>query len=188
MLFPVPILTQVQKQRERRQTIEKTVETHFFGVEPLFFEVEPPLCGIEWANFAGEPEDQHPHPGMVAVMGEMLAVPCFLVWLRGLGQKKDRNGQKRVHLHALHGHVKKPSDIEANISLANIEAYCCICIYIFGFGILCYGAALASSLSEPFFQSKTEEAAPRQEIVFVKTNKTTGLSQRLFFKVGFGRI
>ena len=72
-------------------------------------------------------------------MGDMLAVPCCFGLAKGVGQKKDRNGQKRVHLHALHGLVKKPSDIEANISLANSKTYCCICIYIFGFGILWSG-------------------------------------------------
>ena len=49
------------------------------------------FCGIERANFVGEPEDQHPHPTMVAVMGEMLAVPeslVFLVWLTGWAKGK----------------------------------------------------------------------------------------------------
>ena len=60
-----------------------------------------------------------------------------------MGQKKDRNGQKRVHLRALHGHAKKPSDIETNISLVNSE----ICIYIFGFGILWSGLSVKSFLA-----------------------------------------
>ena len=64
-----------------------------------------------------------------------------------MGQKKERNGQKRVHLHALHGHVKKPSDIEDNINLAISEAHCCICIYIFGFGILWGGLGAKSFLA-----------------------------------------
>ena len=109
------------------------------------FVVKPPFCGIERAFFSGEPEDQHPHPGMVAVMGEMLVV--FVGLAKGVGQKKDRNGQKRVHLHALHGNVKKPSHTEANISLANSETYCCICIYIFGFGILWSGVSVKSFLA-----------------------------------------
>ena len=64
-----------------------------------------------------------------------------------MGQKKDRNGQKRVHLRALHGHAKKPSDIETNISLVSSETYCCICIYIFGFGILWSGLSVKSFLA-----------------------------------------
>ena len=63
-------------------------------------------------------------------MGGVLAVPVFFGLVKGVGQKKDRNGQKRVHLRALHGHAKKPSDIETNISLVNSETYCCICIHI----------------------------------------------------------
>ena len=85
---------------------------------------------------------------MVAVMGGVLAVPVFFCLVKGVGQKKDRNGQKRVHLRALHGHAKKPSDIETNISLVNSETYCCICIYYITYSASgFYGAALASSLS-----------------------------------------
>ena len=86
--------------------------------------VEPPFCGIERANFAGKPEDQHPHPVMVAVLGEMLAVSCFFGLAKGVGQKKDRNNQTRVHLHALHDQDKKTSGTEATISLANSKTYC----------------------------------------------------------------
>ena len=58
------------------------METTCFGVEPPFFGVEPLFVGVERANVAGDPDDQHPHPGMVAVMGR--DVGCLvLFWLRG---------------------------------------------------------------------------------------------------------
>ena len=97
-----------------------------FGVEPLFFGVERLFFGVERANFAGDPEDQHSHPGMVAVKGKYFCCPVLLGLAKKVGQKKDRNGQKRIHPHALHGHVKKPSNREANISLEDCNTYCCI--------------------------------------------------------------
>ena len=113
----------------------------------MFVGIEPQFCGTERANFARESEDPHPRPGRVAVMGEMLAVPRCFGLAKGVGQKKDRHGHQRVRLHALHGHVKKPSDIESNICLANSEAYCCVCIYIFGFGIPWSGLSVKSFLA-----------------------------------------
>ena len=99
-------------------------------------------------------------------MGKMLVVPCFFGLAKGVGQNKDRNGQKRVHLHALHGHVKKPRDIEANIRLANSEAYCCTCIYIFGFGILWNGLSVKSFPALVPVQNGGGRS--RQKKVFVK--------------------
>ena len=97
--------------------------------------------------------------------------------VKGVGQKKDSNGQKRVHLRALHGHAKKPSDIETNISLVNSEAYCCICIYIFSFGILWSGLSVKSFLALVPVQNGGGRSSSKK--VFVKK---PGLSQRLFFK------
>ena len=63
---------------------------------------------------------------MVAVMGKDFCCPVLFGLAKKMGQKKDRNGQKRVHPHALHGHAKKPSNIEANISLEYCNTYSCI--------------------------------------------------------------
>ena len=72
-------------------------------------------------------------------MGRDFGCPVFLGFVKGVGQKKERFG--------LHGHVKKPSNIETNIGLENCETYCCIRKYIFGFGIPWSGLSVKSFLA-----------------------------------------
>ena len=90
-------------------TAPKTVETHFFGVEPLFFGVEPLFFGVERANFAGDPEDQHSHPGMVAVMGKDFAVPVCLVWLRRWGKRRTETVRRGFTLTRYMAMLRNPA-------------------------------------------------------------------------------
>ena len=69
--------------------------------------------------------------------GQRFWLSRFFGFGYGGGREEGQKWSEEVHLHPLHGHVQKPSNMEANISLANCEAYCSICKYIFGFGILC---------------------------------------------------
>ena len=79
------------------------------------------------------------------MMGKDFCCPVFFGLAKKVGQKKGRNGQKRIHPHALHGYVKKPSKKPKQLALKIVTH---IAAYENTYSALgSYEAALASSLS-----------------------------------------